>query len=462
MSDRKDVAVIGGGPAGYIAAIRAAQLGGSVILFERDTVGGTCLNRGCIPTKSYLKTTEYLHHIHSAKDRGIIIADASVCVDMGKVVSYKDRVVKVLTSGVASLLKSNGIEVVKGAASLLSPTEIACNGELYAADKIILCGGSKAGTPAIRGIAHPAVLTSDELLELKELPQALCIIGGGVIGCEMACAFRSFGSKVTIIELADRILPTMDAEISDAMKKSLGKLGVKILTGQQVDGIAGPENAPVVTATGGECPCSKVLLSIGRVADLSCLGVLKEEIKTERGCVAVDDEMRTNISNIFACGDIAGKVMLAHAAFKMGETAAENCLGGHIKCNLDYVPGCVYTIPEAASVGLTEAQAVTDLGADLVAVGRFPFSANGRATASGERIGFIKVVTEKATGKLLGAQIFGEMATELIAEPAALIAAGITARQVYKSIIHGHPTYSEAFMEACADAEGQCMHLPKK
>lgn len=462
MSERKDVAVIGGGPAGYIAAIRAAQLGGSVILFERDTLGGTCLNRGCIPTKSYLKTAEYLHHIRSAKDRGIVIADASVTIDMGKVVSYKERVVKVLTTGVGSLLKSNGVEVIKGDASLRSPTEIECGNEIYEATNVILCGGSKAGKPPIPGVTHSAVLTSDELLELRELPPRLCIIGGGVIGCEMACAFQSFGSAVTIVELAERILPTMDEELADAMKKSLSKLGVKILTSQQVSGITGPNDAPVVIASGTEIPCDKVLLSIGRVADLTCLGALSGQIATEHGKVVVDDKMRTKFPNLYACGDIVGKVMLAHAAFKMGETAAENALGGHVKCDLSLVPNCVYTIPEAASVGLSEEQAIETLGKEQISVGRFPFSANGRATASGERIGFIKVVTERETWRLLGTQIFGEMATELIAEPTALMASGVTALQVTEHIIHGHPTYSEAFMEACANALGRCMHLPKQ
>lgn len=462
MSARRDVAVIGGGPAGYIAAIRAAQLGGRVILFERDTVGGTCLNRGCIPTKTYLKTAEYLHHIRSAGERGIVIADPAATVDMPKVLSYKNRVVKVLTAGVAWLLKSNGVEVVKGDAALLSPTEITCGGEVYEAAHIILCGGSRAGTPPIPGLDHPDVLTSDGLLDLDEVPARLCVIGGGVIGCEMACAFRAFGSAVTIVELAERILPTMDEELSDAMKKSLAKQGVKILTGRQVAAVTGEVGAPVVLLADGEVPCDKILLSIGRVADLSCLGALSETVKTERGKVVVDDEMRTSVPNLFACGDMVGRVMLAHAAFKMGETAAENCFGGHAVCNLDCVPGCVYTLPEAASVGLTETRAVETLGADRIAVGRFPFSANGRATASGQRVGFVKVLVDRQSGALLGTHIFGDMATELIAEPTALLSAGITAKQVVEDIIHGHPTYSEAFLEACADALGCCMHLPKK
>ena len=461
MAEKKDVAVIGGGPAGYVAAIKAAQLGGKVILFEKDVVGGTCLNRGCIPTKTYLKTAEYLHHIRTASDRGIVV-DPTSSVDMPKVVAYKNKVVKTLTGGVAGLLRSNGVEVVSGEASLKSETEILCNGQVYEAAKIILCGGSKAGRIPIPGVDHPAVVTSDELLDLTEVPKRLCVIGGGVIGCEMACAFQSFGSEVTIVELADRPIPTMDAELSKLMKASLEKLGVKVLVGQQVAGIAGPENEPVVSTATDKIVCDKVLLSIGRVADLACLGELKDKIKTERGKVVADDEMRTNIPNIYACGDLNGKLMLAHSAFKMGENAAENAVtGSHHKCSLNYVPSCVYTIPEAASVGLSEAQAKEKYG-DRVSVGRFPFSANGRALASGETAGFIKVSVDSKYGEILGVQIFGDMATELIAEPASLMSMEITANEVADSIIHGHPTYSEAFMEACADALGRCIHLPAK
>lgn len=457
---KQDVAVIGGGPAGYVAAIKAAQLGGSVVLFERSAVGGTCLNRGCIPTKTYLKTAEYLHHIRSAKDRGIVMADSAATVDMPKVVAYKDRVVKVLTGGVAALLKANGVEMVQGDATLVSPTEVSCGGEIYKANKIILCGGSMAGKPPIPGIGHPAVLTSDELLDLATIPERLCVIGGGVIGCEMACAFRAFGSAVTIVELADRILPGMDGEVSEAMKKALSKQGVKIFTSRQVLEISGPDTTPVVSTDGGDFSCDTVLLSIGRVADRSCLGTVA--LETQGGKVVVNDHMETSVPGVYACGDLVDRVMLAHAAFKMGETAAENCMGGDARCDLTYVPSCVYTLPEASAVGMTEVQAVAYLGAERVAVGRFPFSANGRATASGERVGFVKVLTDRETGVLLGVHMVGEMAAELIAEPTTLLSCGITAAQVADSVIHGHPTYSEAIMEACADALGRCLHLPPR
>ena len=462
-----DVAVIGGGPAGYVAAIKAAQLGSSVVVFEKDTVGGTCLNRGCIPTKTYLKTAEYIHHIQSASKRGIKLASAKFEVDMTEVVAGKNGVVKKLTSGVAGLLKANSVESVKGTASLTSDGKVLCDGTVYNARKIILCGGSKAGLIPIPGIdGNPNVLTSDGILNLDKLPKHLAVIGGGVIGCELATAFRAFGSEVTIIELMDRLVPSMDAEISTSLKKSLESQGVRVLLSHKVSKVDGGS----IHLDGEAKPikADKILLSIGRSADLECLGEMSGRIKVERGNVCVDALMRTNIPDIYAAGDITGLSMLAHAAFKMGEVAAANAMGqnalgqnalGHSeKCDLTNVPACLYTLPEAASVGLTELEARKSHD---IAVGRFPFGANGRALASGESEGFIKVIVGKKYGELLGVHIFGGAATEMIAEPASLMAMEITAHEV-ADIIHAHPTYSEAFMEACADALGRCIHLPPK
>ncbi len=456
-----NVAVIGGGPAGYVAAIRAAQLGGKVVLFEKDVVGGTCLNRGCIPTKTYLKTAEYIHHIKGAADRGIIV-NAETSVDMPKVVAYKDKVVKTLTGGVAALLKSNGVEVVKGTAKLASASGVECGGKMYAAQKVILCGGSKAIRIPIPGVDHKDVMTSDDILSMKELPKRLGIIGGGVIGCELASAFSAFGCEVTIVEMMDRVVSMFDKDVSAELDKSLKKSGVKVMCGRKVEEIADAAGHPVIVTDAGRVECDKVLLSIGRAADLDCLGALADQIKTERGKVVVDDTMKTSVENIYACGDINGRVMLAHSAFKMGEVAAENCMTGeNRKCDLRYVPSCLYTSPEAASVGLTEEKA-RELHPEGVRIGLFQMAANGRSLASGERQGFIKVIADAKYGQILGVHMVGGVASEMIAEPTALMAMEVTVNEVAEDIIHAHPSYSEAFAEACADALGRCIHLPAK
>ena len=459
--DEYHVAVLGGGPAGYVAAIKAAQLGGKVILFEKDTVGGTCLNRGCIPTKTYLKTAEYIHHIKAASSRGIIV-NAETSVDMPKVVAYKDNVVKTLTGGVAGLLKSNGVKVVYGVAKLASATSVECDGKIYNAQKIILCGGSKAIRIPIPGVNHKEVMTSDEILAMNVVPKRLGIIGGGVIGCEMAAAFSAFGSEVTIVEAMDRVVSMFDKDVSAELDKSLKNDGVKVMCGRKVVEIADNNGCPVIVTDNGSVECDKVLLSIGRAADLECLGALAEQIKTERGKVVVDDTMKTNIDNIYACGDINGRIMLAHTAFKMGEIAAENCMTGeNKKCDLRFVPSCLYTSPEAAGVGLTEEKA-RELHPEGIRVGKFQMSANGRSLASGEKAGFIKVIADNKYGQILGVHMVGGVASEMIAEPTTLMAMEITINEVADDIIHAHPSYSEAFMEACADALGRCIHLPAK
>jgi len=452
-----DVAVIGGGPAGYVAAIKAAQMGGSVVLFEKDTVGGTCLNRGCIPTKNYLKTAEYIRHIHGAGQRGIRLESTAFTVDMNVVVAGKNSVVKKLTSGVAWLLAANSVDIVKGMAALTPEGKAACNGVEYSARSVILCGGSKAGMIAIPGVQNnSSVITSDEILDMTTLPKRLAVIGGGVIGCEIATAFAAFGSAVTIIEMSDRLAPAMDAEISQALKQSLERQGVQVLLSRKVARVDG--RSIFLEGEASPIEADTILLSIGRIADLECLGGMKDHIHVERGCVSVDASMRTNIPNIYAAGDITGLSMLAHAAFKMGETAAANAMGREETCDLSKVPSCMYTLPEAASVGLTEAEARKDRD---VAVGRFPFGANGRALAGGEPEGFVKVVIGKQYGELLGTHIFGAAAAEMISEAAALMAMEVTAHEI-TGIMHAHPTFSESFMEACADALGQCIHLPPR
>lgn len=461
MGEKYKIAVLGGGPAGYVAAIKAATLGASVVLFERQRLGGTCLNRGCIPTKTYLKTAEMLTHIREGHKRGIV-NDSAASVDLGKVVEHKNGVVKTLTDGVETLLRSRKVLVVQGEAVLESPAVIRCAKTRYQAEKVLLCGGSLPGRLPIPGSDLEDVITSDEILQLAELPKRLCIIGGGVIGCEMAVAFAEFGSEVTIVEAADRIIPMMDEELSGLMLGSMKKRGIRILAGMQVAGIVRNGAGLEVAVQGEHLTCDKVLVSAGRKPDLSCLGDMAGGITCQRGFVKVNEYMETSEQGIYAPGDINGLNMLAHAAFKMGETAAENAvLGNRRKCDLSHVPSCIYTMPEAASVGITEKEAFEKYGNNSVVVGRFPFGANGRALASGERAGMVKVIAEAKYGEMLGVHMFGPSVTEIIAEAAALMDQQVTVHEI-SEIIHPHPSYSEAFLEACADALGKAVHLPKR
>jgi len=455
-----DVAIIGGGPAGYVGAIKAAQLGGKVVLFEKDTLGGTCLNRGCVPTKTYVKTAEYIEHIKRASERGIV-NDPDTSVDMPKVVGYKNTVVSKLTGGVSYLLKSYDVDVISGEAAAKSAHEVECGDKVFTAAAMILCGGSKPGIPPIPGIDHKAALTSNEILDLGILPNNLVILGGGVIGCEIACAFSAFGTKVTIIEMLPNLVANMGKKVSGVIRKALEAQGVIVHTETRVTAIEDDGGKPVVSAGDTKIKTDVVLVATGRDADLTCLGALSGQIATERGKVIVNDKLETNIPGVYAAGDITGGMMLAHTAFKMAETAAENAVGGDAVCRLNVVPAGLYTIPEAAAVGLDEEDARAKAG-DKLSVGYFPLSANGRSLASGEPEGFVQVMVDTEYGEILGVRIVGTDAVEMIAEPAALMAIEATADEVADTIIHAHPTYAEAFMEACADALGRCIHLPRR
>lgn len=457
--DAYDVVVLGGGPAGYVAAIKAAQLGGKIAIVEKIRVGGTCLNRGCIPTKTYVKNAEILEHVKHAKDRGILFADSAFDLDMDKIVGYKDQVVTTLTSGVAGLLTSYGVKQYNDLGVITKDKKIRLtSGEELETKKIIWAGGSQVAQIPIPGIDHERVLTSDTILDLKEVPESMIVIGGGVIGCEMAEIFNAYGTKITIVELAEELLPMMEVEISKALRAQFEKKGITILTGRKVEKFEGEADQVTVTIDGGDTIVGeRALVSIGRVPDLSGLGEL--ELEMNRGRVVVDDRMETSVKGIYAPGDINGRHMLAHAAFKMGEVAAANALGHDELVDLSIVPSAVYLLPEIGAVGLTEAEAKKKYGEVLV--GKFPFAGNGRALASGELVGMIKVIVEPKYFELVGTHIYGPCAAEMINEAAALMAAEVPA-DIIADTIHGHPTYSEAFMEACADALKRCIHLPKK
>lgn len=460
MEGSYQVAVIGGGPAGYVAAIKAAQMGAKVAIIEKSEFGGTCLNKGCIPTKTFLRNAEILEGVKQAPKRGIHFKDMSFEVNMKELVGYKNQVVKKLTGGVYALLKSNGVDIFQGVARLNKDKDIVIDGkELIKADKIIFAGGSKVARINLPGIDHPAVLTSDEILDLQEKPESLLVIGGGVIGVEMAQALGSLGVKITIVEMSDYLIPALDREVSTALRAELEKDGIKILTGLSISKIEDANGKIKATLSdGSQIEAEKALLSIGRVPDLEGMGEL--ELEVEKGRIKVDKYMETSIPGIYAPGDVNGIKMLAHTAFRMGEIAAENAIEGNKhELKLLSAPSVVYTLPEVATVGLTERQAREHYGE--IRVGKFPFAANGRALASGEPVGFVKVILDNKYGEILGIHIIGAMAAEMITQASLLMEMEATADEVLATI-YGHPTYSEAIYEAVADALGVAIHLPAK
>ena len=457
--DEFDVVVRGGGTAGYVAAIRAAQVGGKVAVVEKSELGGTCLNRGCIPTKTFLKNAEIIEGIEMSSKRGIILENEKFTVDMPKVISLKNEIVKTLTNGVQGLLKSNSIKIFKGVGKINKDKDVVINGEkVLRTNKIILAGGSKVGSVNIPGIESKRVLTSDDILDLKELPKSLAVIGGGVVGVELGQAYLSFGSEVTVIEMMDRIVPGVDREASETLRKALEKKGMKILTSSKIKEIIDEGDKLRIKLEGKEdVVAEKALLSIGRVPDLEAVGEL--DLEMERGKIKVDKYMETSVKGVYAPGDINGIKMLAHAAFRMGEVAAENAiLGNHREIKLETTPSAIYTIPEVGMVGLTEEEAKEKYD---INIGKFAFVGNGRALASGDTTGFVKVIADKKYGEILGVHIVGQSAAEIINEASSLMAMEITVDEVIKTI-HGHPTFSEALFEACADVLGEAIHLPKK
>lgn len=451
MEAEYDVIVIGGGPAGYSAAIRAAQLGGKVLLFEKDsTLGGTCLNRGCIPTKAYLHSADVLRTFRTAGDFGINIT-GTAAADMAKVFAHKQSVIKKLTDGVAALLKSNKVQVITAEATVKSGTLVEACGRSYTSRAVIYAGGSETSVIPVEGSCLPRVLDSTSLLDLKELPGKLVIIGGGVIGVEFACAFNAFGSEVTIVEMTDQLLPGMDTEIAEMLKKQLIKQGIAVHTSTKLEKIQDGEQL-TVTTNGGAFSADYVLMAVGRKPNASALAAAGA--KLDRNAAIVDDHMRTSVPNLYAAGDATGQIMLAHAAYQMAACAAENAMGMDSTVDLNSVPSCIYSFPEIACIGLTE-KAAAELG--KVSIGRFNFAGNGRALTAGACEGFVKVVSDASTHEILGIQIIGNNAAEMINAASVMLHLEMTAEEMQR-VVFAHPSFSEALREACLDSIGLSVH----
>lgn len=448
-----DVVVIGAGPAGYYSAIKAAQKGAKVAIAENNKFGGTCLNRGCIPTKTYLQNVEDLERIKASSKRGIILENDKATVDVSKALKFKNSIVKKLTAGVEFLLKSNSVEMFKETAYINSNGNVTLeSGEELVCGSVIFAGGSKC-VKNIKGSDSSNVIDTDEALDLKEAPESLVIIGADYIGVEMAQIFSSFGSKVTVVERKDSAVEVIDSEVSSILIKSLEKSGIKFIFGKEITEISGEK----VLAGSEEVASAKVILLTTREADLTALKDVNLEVSN--GNVVANEKMQSSLKNIYVPGDVNGKNLLAHAAFKMGYVAASEIVEGKSdKYNNNIIPRAIYTYPEIGSVGLTEEEAKKSYD---VKVGKFNYGANGRALAHGDSSGMVKIISDARYGEILGAHIVGPRASELINEVSILMQSEVIVEEAIK-MVFGHPTFSEAIYEAIADVEGVSVHLPKK
>ncbi|MCL1896155.1 MAG: NAD(P)/FAD-dependent oxidoreductase, partial [Clostridiales bacterium] len=381
-------------------------------------------------------------------------------VDLQRVYEYKNNIVSKLTSNIVRMLRNCRVRVEAGEARLQSAHEIHCRGRNYSTAKVVLCGGTKVGMPDIPGLGHSGVCSTNGLFSITNVPPRMLVLGGGSAGCEIAAAFAAFGSNVMLVEPQSRILPDMDAQVAEAIDNALTGAGVKIHAGIAVREVADRDGYPFVITERGGVLCDKVVVTTDREADTSFLGSLANAIAFRNGYVLVNEYLETSVPGIFAAGDITGLGTKTHAAYLMAECAASNALGGKRPIDLRVVPKIVYTSPQAASVGLSEEDAREKYRGELL-TGYCPLSENARAMLSGTTEGFVKVLAGKRYGEIYGVHIVGAEAAEMIAEPAALMRMEVTVHEAAGDIVHAHPSYAEAFMEACSDALGRSIHLMK-
>ena len=449
MSDNQyNVAILGAGPGGYVAAIRAAQLGASVALIESRQLGGTCLNRGCIPTKAMLESVHVLSLAKHARDYGVVVADAEA--DLAAMNARKEKVVETLRNGIAALMKKNKVDVLLGRGRLKNAHTLVVtdmDGDTHiTADKIILATGSEPLELPMFPVDHERVITSDDALNFDHVPESMLIIGAGAIGCEWAGIFGEMGTTITIVEMLDQVLPTMDKDVGKEIFKVFKKAKMNVHVKTKVESLEVTDDGVKAKLDNGkEYTVEKAMVCVGRKLNTDDIGLDAVGIETGRGAIAVDEHCRTAVPNIYAVGDITAKLMLAHLASKQGIVAAEHAMGRESAMDYRVVPGCIFTHPAVGAVGLTEPEAAGQ-GRGVKAA-KSSYRALGRALALGAPDGFFKIVADADTGEVLGCHIVGANASDLIAEAALAMQIECTVEELAHTI-HAHPTLAEGLMEA--------------
>ncbi len=459
MSANYDVVIIGGGPGGYAAAIRCAQKGASVALVEKEHMGGTCLNRGCIPSKALLGSAHFMLLAKHANLMGLEIG--TVKPNWAKIQARKDAIVAGFRKGVAGLVASNKVKIYQGRGIVVSADKVRIESsetEEISAGKIIIATGSEPVEVPIFKFDGSKIISSKEALSLPEIPESMVIIGGGVIGCEMACVYATVGCKVTVVEALDTILPNEDDWVGKTLIKEFKKLGITTMVGKKVTSIDTAGSQAKVLLEGGESiDCAKVLVAVGRRATCDKETIENLSLETQGAKIVVNERMETSVAGVYAIGDAVGTTYLAHGAFMEAEVAADNATGGDEEMkNYHLIPRAVYTFPEVASVGRSEKKC-KEMGIDVV-VGSAPFRSNGRSVAHNETIGEIRVIRNKANDEIMGVTMLGATVTEMLAAARALIGTN----EKITDICFAHPSVSEVLKEAWEDAYGISLHVPPK
>ena len=456
--DERDIVIVGGGPAGYVAAIHASHLGAKVAVVEKDKLGGTCLNRGCIPTKALARSAEALLEARAANDFGVE-AD-NVRIDFPGIMAHKSKSVNQLVSGVEQLMKANKIRVCRGEGRILSPHLVKVNDEEIATRKLIIATGSESTPLPVPGGDLPGVLTTDDILELRELPESLVVIGGSHVGVEFASIFNALGTKITIVKRRPLRLEPVDEEIGRRFAQTLPRQGIQVKIGAAAKAIKkkGALLRVVWDTPEGEqgVDGQTVLMATGRAPYTKGLSLSELGIQMDHGAIRVNEYLETNVKNVYAIGDVLGKNMLAHVASYEGEVAVENALGHSRQADYRAVPNCVFCQPEMAGVGITEKEASD--GGIPHKVSKFPFAACGRAVAMGETTGLVKMICHAGDGKVLGMHIMGPHASDIIAEGVLAIRLGLTAEDIVRTI-HAHPTLPEAVRETAMGQLDGAIHF---